>query len=45
MASIGIKRAEDKVGAGIAAGDYANSAYVGARLATGVADSMHHIPY
>ena len=40
---IGIKRAEDAAGVGIAAGDYEGSGYVGARLATGIADTMHAI--
>ncbi|RKZ80002.1 MAG: hypothetical protein DRQ35_03110, partial [Gammaproteobacteria bacterium] len=40
---IGIKRAEDAVGVGVSEGDYAGSGYVGARLATGIADLMHGI--
>lgn len=40
---IGLKRAEDKLRTGLAAGDYAGSAYVAARLATGVADNMHYL--
>jgi len=41
--SHGIKKAEDEVGKGIAANDYANSGHVGVRLAKGVADVMHGI--
>lgn len=41
--SHGIKAAEDEVGKGIAANDYANSGHVGVRLAKGVADVMHGI--
>jgi hypothetical protein len=39
----GIKRAEEALGVGIGAGDYQRSGYVGARLATGIADLMHGI--
>ena len=40
---VGIDRAEKAAGKGIAAGDHENSGYVGARLATGIADLMHAI--
>src|SRR5690606_33705166 len=40
---VGIERAERVVGKGIAAGDYAGSGAVSARLATGIADTMHAI--
>lgn len=40
---VGIKLAEDAVGRGVKAGDYANSGYVGARLSTGLADTMHAV--
>ncbi|NIB43825.1 hypothetical protein HBA55_29755 [Pseudomaricurvus alkylphenolicus] len=40
---IGIKRAEDEAGAGMAVGDFEGSGYVGARLATGVSDTMHAV--
>ena len=40
---VGIKRAEDSAGVGIGAGDYESSGYVGARLASGIADTMHAI--
>ncbi|MFS1522779.1 LPD38 domain-containing protein [Microbulbifer sp. 2304DJ12-6] len=40
---VGIQRAEEAVGKGIAAGDFAGSGYVGARLASGIADVMFHI--
>lgn len=39
----GLDNAEKAVGKGIAAGDYEGSGYVGARLATGIADTMHAI--
>lgn len=40
---IEIKRKEIEAGVGVGANDYENSAYVSARLATGVADMMTHI--
>lgn len=40
---IGIKRAEEATSTGIGDGDYAGSGYVGAVLATGTADVMHHV--
>ena len=39
----GFKYAEESVGAGIGVGDYEGSAYVSARLATGVSDMMTHV--
>lgn len=39
----GLKYAEEDLHVGIAAGDYAGSAYVSARMATGVADMMTHV--
>lgn len=38
-----LKRKEVEAGVGLGAGDYAGSAYIAARLATGVADMMSHI--
>jgi len=40
---IAIKEFEKKTGVGLGDNDYENSAYVSARLATGVADMMSHI--
>jgi len=40
---IGLKKAEDFLRKGIAANDFAGSAYVAARLATGIADMMTHV--
>jgi hypothetical protein len=40
---IEIKRIEVESGTGLGVGDYENSAYVSARLATGIADMMTHV--
>ncbi|MEX2964740.1 LPD1 domain-containing protein, partial [Microbulbifer sp. TYP-18] len=40
---VGIQRAEEAAGKGTSAGDYAGSGYVGARLASSIADTMHAI--